>query len=414
MGIMRTKNKKLVPAAILTSHTIGLGVIRALGKMGVPIYVFYYEPFDFGYLSKFVNKKIFAHHPEKSEQQFIELLMENAPKSERCLLIPVDDATVLIVSKHKSLLENYYLVACPEFEITTKFINKQNTYELAKKIGVPIPKTCFPECLTDLEKYAHSVKYPCLVKPNQSHQFVEIFKEKMFVVDNYGQMFNAFKAAKAAGVSVMIQELIPGDDRLCYNYNSYFWNGEPLVEFTAEKVRLSEAGFGVPTVVQSCSNNDKMRKAAQIFLKALGYYGYSCTEFKKDTRDGIYKLLEVNGRFNRSGLLSVKCGLNFPWILYNHLINGVIPDSAANYQSKIFWIDEFKDLSTILSYLLKNRFSMIRFLQPYLKKKIFAVFDISDPLPFIKRFFDMFKKLYQKIISDFHLQQAKLNWSYKK
>jgi predicted ATP-grasp superfamily ATP-dependent carboligase len=187
-----------------------------------------------------------------------------------------------------------------------------------------------------------------------------------------------------------------------------------LAEFTAEKVRLSEAGFGVPTVVQSCSNNDKMRKAAQIFLKALGYYGYSCTEFKKDTRDGIYKLLEVNGRFNRSGLLSVKCGLNFPWILYNHLINGVIPDSVANYQSKIFWIDEFKDLSTILSYLLKNRFSMIRFLQPYLKKKIFAVFDISDPLPFIKRFFDMFKKLYQKIISDFHLQQAKLNWSYKK
>ncbi len=408
VGAMRTKTNKMTAAVILTSHTIGLGVIRSLGKMGVPIMVFYYEPSDFGYLSKYVYKKIRAPHPEKFEQQFIELLVSHAPRTERLLLIPVDDATVLTVSKHKERLENYYQVACTEYKIASKFLNKEHTYKLAEKIGVPIPKTCFPENFAELEQCAQSVEYPCLVKPNQSQPFVEIFKEKMFIVNNQEQLIAAFKKAAQASFSVMIQELIPGDDALCYNYNSYFWNGAPLVEFTAEKVRLSNSGFGVPTVVQSCPNQNKLRESARTFLNALGYYGYSCTEFKKDIRDGVYKLMEVNGRFNRSGLLSLKCGLNFPWILYNHLVNGVLPDADNKYQAKIFWIDEFKDMSVIVNFLLKNHFSLIRFFQPYLRKKIFAVFDLSDPLPFIKRVFDMFVKLYQKIFPHIPEQRTKL------
>ena len=55
----------------LSSHTIGLGLIRALGQMGVPIIVVYYNKHDMGYVSKYVKKKIYASHPEKYEKEFL-------------------------------------------------------------------------------------------------------------------------------------------------------------------------------------------------------------------------------------------------------------------------------------------------------------------------------------------------------
>ncbi|MDW7679970.1 MAG: hypothetical protein SCK70_05365, partial [bacterium] len=167
---MRTKVTKLIPAVVLTSHTMGLGVIRALGKMGVPIIVFYYEKFDFGYLSKYVQKKHLIPHPEKFEEQFIKQLIDQAQKNERNLLIPVDDATVIIVSKYKRLLEKYYIVACTEFEITDLFINKEKTYRLAEKINIPAPKTLIPKSVRDLETLTNSILFPCLVKPSYSHR----------------------------------------------------------------------------------------------------------------------------------------------------------------------------------------------------------------------------------------------------
>jgi len=61
-------------AIVLSTRTIGLGVIRALGIMGVPIIAVYYDKGDMGYLSKYVKEKVYAPYLEKAEDQFIDLL----------------------------------------------------------------------------------------------------------------------------------------------------------------------------------------------------------------------------------------------------------------------------------------------------------------------------------------------------
>ena len=103
--------------------------------------------------------------------------------------------------------------------------------------------------------------------------------------------------------------------------------------------------------------------------------------------------MEVNGRHNRSLLLSVKCGINFPWIEYNHLAYGKYPASCTyeNYRKGIYWIDFTKDLAASLQYGIKRRCSLLKYLKPYFGKHIFAIFDFKDPLPFIKRCFDILK-----------------------
>ncbi len=392
---MNRKFKELKPAVVLSTHNIGLGVIRSLGEYGVPIIAIYYQKQDMGYVSKYVKEKLPVPHPEKSEKQFIDMLINCAKRYGNSILIPADDATLVAVSKNKALLENYYIVACSDWEITKRIIDKKYTYELAETLGIPSPKTIVPQNKSEVQEYAKNINYPCLVKPRQSHRYFEVFRRKMLKVDNLEQLVSAYNEACQAGIEVMLQEYIPGDDTVGVNYNSYFQNNKPLVEFTAQKVRISPPEFGVPAVVVSKHIPEVLIQGRRL-LQALGYNGYSCTEFKKDARDGVYKLMEINGRYNRSLLLSLKCGINFPLIEYKHRVMGEII-STNGYKDGIYWIDSAKDILASIQYRKKAQFSMMQYLKPYFKPHKFAVLDIKDPMPFIKRCMDILRMGWQAL-----------------
>lgn len=390
---------KMTPAVVLSSHTVGLGVIRALGVMGVPITAVVYEKQDMGFVSRYVKKRIAAPHPEREEQAFLRILMEHADPSSRAVLFPADDATLSTVSKHKTFLESRYVVACPDAAITERFITKKYTYQIAGTIGVRVPKTMVPRSVADLERCATDIGYPCLVKPCQSHRYVELFKRKMVKVNNIDEMRAEYTRAAEAGIEVMIQELIPGGDSQGANYNSYFWNDEPLVEFTAAKVRLAPPAFGVPRVVVS-KDIPEIKELGRRVLAAMAFYGYSCVEFKKDERDGGYTLMEVNGRHNRSGLLALRCGINFPWIEYQHLVGGGLQRPAAA-QEGIYWIDEFKDVVESIRRVNQEQFSFSEYARPYLAPHILATFSLKDPRPFLKRCSDAMKLAAAELASRF-------------
>jgi predicted ATP-grasp superfamily ATP-dependent carboligase len=382
----------MMPAVVLTSHVVGLGVIRALGAMNVPVVAAYYDESDMGYVSKYVKERFAIPHPEGEEEQFLSVLVARGKKAERSMLIPADDATLKVISRNRALLADHYLVACPEWGVTERIIDKKHTYEIAGSLGIPCPKTFVPASPDDLDEGAKAMGFPCLVKPRQSHLYYERFKRKMVKVENREQMQVACTEAVEAGVDVMLQEYIPGDDTRGVNYNSYFADGDPLIEFTAEKVRLSPPGFGVPSVVVSKEIGEVIEPGRKL-LRALGFNGYSCTEFKKDPRDGVYKLMEVNGRHNRSALLAVKCGINFPWVEYRHLVEGVVSTSEA-FIHGVFWIDEFRDAHRFFWQCAKGRFPLLRQVHPYLRRHVFAVFDKGDPAPFVKRCMDAVKPRY--------------------
>jgi len=394
---MSTGNRKLMPAVVLSSHTMGLAVIRALGMMGVPVVVFYYDKNDMGYVSKYVSYRKYLCHPEKNEEEFIQELKEYARQNGDAILIPADDATLTVVSKHKSDLERYFIVACPEWEITERYIDKKFTYTIADEAGVPVPHTILPYSIKDIEKSEDIIRYPCIVKPCKSHQFYEVFNKKYFKADNYDQLVAAYRLAVESGIKVMIQEYIPGEDHNGANYSSYFWNGEAITEYTSEKFRLSPPESGVPCVVRSKFIPEIVESGRQV-LKSLGFYGYSCIEFKKDDRDGIYKLMEVNGRYNRSNLLSLMCGLNYPWIEYKHLVHGELPAAQVLAGNEVYWIDEFRDFFNSPGNLKRCRYSLLRFNRPYLRKHVFSIFDRKDLKPFLKRCADLFK-MSLKVIS---------------
>ena len=369
------------PVLVLGSHSPGLGVIRALAGTGIPVIAIYHDDKDHGYVSKYAQERIRAPHPEHSEDEFIGLLLDHAARFEGSLLAPTSDATLAAISRHKSLLERHYVVACTDWKITKLYLEKKYTYELAEEAGVPAPRTTVPKSMEDVERYAQTATYPCLVKPCQGHQYFEAFRRKMVKVENLDQMAYAYQEAADAGFEVMLQEFIPGSEGT--NYNSYSWDGKPLVEFTAEKIRSAPRETGSPCVVLSEHVPEVLEPGRKI-LQAMGFYGYSCTEFKRDPRDGVSKLMEVNGRHNLSGLLAVRCGINFPLIQYEHLVRGNLP-ARCDYQTGTYWVDILRDISCSRQYFTGERYSVKQYLEPYRRPHVFAIFDWRDPKPFAKR-----------------------------
>ncbi len=234
-----------------------------------------------------------------------------------------------------------------------------------------------------MELYSQTIEYPCLVKPSQSHLYYEHFGEKMVRVHDLDQMLAVYQQAADVGLEVMLQELIPGEDLLGVSYHSYFWDGESLAEFTAEQTRNGPPEFGSPRVMLSKRIPEVLEPGRRI-LEAMGFYGFSCIEFKLDPRDGVYKLMEVNGRHSRAEMLDIRCGINFPWLQYRHLVHGELP-SASDFETGVYWIAIDRDLGYSLKYRKQERYSLSEYLRPYLKPHAFATLDLRDPKPFVKR-----------------------------
>ena len=139
------------------------------------------------------------------------------------------------------------------------------------------------------------------------------------------------REANEAGFEVMLQEFIPGDSTQGVNYNSYSWGGRHPGRVHRCEDKECSARHGVSLLQRECDTFPRCIEPGRRILRAMDFDGYACTEFKRDPRDGVYKLMEVNGRHNLSSLLAVRCGVNFPWIHYEHLVHGKQP-SAHSYR----------------------------------------------------------------------------------
>jgi len=355
-------------------------VTRGLGERGVPVIVLHWDDDDLARLSRYATESIKVPRPELDGDAFVDRLLSLADRFAGAVVIPTTDAAVKDVASNKSRLERHFLVDCPSWEVAERYIDKRYTYELAAELGIAAPRTLVLTVGADLDALTAELDFPCLVKPCESHLWAARLGGKLRVVQSRDEMHAACAAAHAAGVEVLIQELIPGPDHHAVNYNAYRSASGVLADCTARKIRQGPPGFGLPRVVLSADVPEVVAPARRL-LEALDLEGFACTEFKFDARDGRYKLMEVNGRHNLSSMLSIRCGINFPWISYRHIVANEIPP-ALSARTGIFWIDEWLELSQNRTRAGRDGQSPRRLLHPWVRSHVFAVFDRSDIAPF--------------------------------
>ncbi len=387
------------PAAIVLSGYVGgLGPIRSLGERGVRVVLGAITPKDPARLSRFVSETLPLPDPALDEIGFVVSLEMAAGRHPGAVLIPADDETLIAVSRNKDRLAERFRVACGDWDAVRVFIDKQYTYQLAAAAGVPVPHTLVPSSIEEVDGYAARASYPVLVKPSQSHLYARRFGRKLTEVEDANGLRAAYAAAADAGLDVMLQERIPGADSQGTNYNCYMWDGVPLVEFTARKVRLQPSAYGRPSSVVSRWIPELVEPGRAV-LRSAAYSGFANVEFKQDLRDGAHKLMEVNARINFSSLLAARSGVDFAWLMYRHAAFGEVP-SGLRQRTGLYWIDGGRDLISGARAVLGRRSPLRSLVEPFARRHIWAAFDRRDPYPAIARYVGAAQRTVDRMLHD--------------
>ena len=374
----------------------GLGVIRALANKNIHIIAMTYPDFNFSHLSKYVSEVVPIPHPEWEPDKFIDFLISNANRWEGALILETMDHTAVCLSKSKEVLSKYYKIVTPDWDVLSKFIEKEITYALAKECGVPHPKSISLGSLVDLEA-ACDIQYPCILKPVCSFEFVPKFHTKNFQVNNEAELRDKSQICLDANMPMLIQEIIPGPDENLFKLQGYInTQGQMVGKFFHKKLRQNPPHFGVMRVGVSTEKHPEIEQLTERLLSYVSYRGYFSIEFKRDPRDGILKLMENNCRMVRSGMLATASGVNFPWIIYQDLVENHQID-ISDYKKGLYFIELLMDISNSLFHHGEEAISLGDYIRPYLARdKVFADLDIHDLKPFMKLTSEMMRLLWHK------------------
>lgn len=369
----------------LGCSTGGLAIIRALGKRGLHVVAMSHDPDDIGLYSKYVGETVVCPHPNEQEA-FRDFLIENALRWPNALIIESGDYYALALSQLKDQLSPYYRLITPDWNVLSQFVEKKYTYELAEAAGVPAPKTYYPDTMTSLEEMEEKIAFPCIVKPVRSHEFVARFKVKLFIANTFDELHTQFSRCLEADLPVIIQEIVPGDDKTFERVHIYLnSHGEPSAEVHHTTLRLSPPKYGVMRAGGTVPPNEEASKLAYQLLDHAGYKkGVAAFQFKRDSRTNELVLIEVNGRIPRSVQIDIACGVDLPWIIYQDIVQ----DNQLPVESyrEIVWIEFWPDILNAIARDDKRTFKLGEFIRPYFSSnKTFALFEWSDPRPFFKQ-----------------------------
>lgn len=304
-------------------------------KYGSKINLIGKEEMKFTSLSSITN--IFYEKNLWDTNVFKKVLEEYAKsrKGEKILLVATNDFYVRLIVENMAFLKQWYVFNYPRLEIVDTFLRKDLFYQTYHE-KLDIPKSYIYSCKEKILKA--DFLYPVIVKPsNGVHYYKHKFKgqNKVYKVYSEDELKEIIRQIEQSGYddTLMIQEFIPGDDSALFD-SIFYCNKEGKAQIASfAQIALQEhthTGVGNCTVlVNGYSEHGDYREEIlkmKNFLEEIGYTGFAEFDLKYDSRDGKYKVLEINPRQARCSYYLTAAGYNLIEYLVDDLIDSVHKD----------------------------------------------------------------------------------------
>jgi len=302
------------------------------------------------------------------------------------LLLPVNDYELHLYSIHKASLSKYTRVASPDPSLLPYCRDKFRMMEAAEKFGIPHPKTFLPKTVADIRGL--QLECPQVIKPRVSSgsRGLVIAKDTTKLPEEYKRVHRNYPFP-------IIQEYIPSDEGGNVTMVIMDYDSEPVCVFSYVRLREYPVKAGVSTLVESVKRADQEELAVKL-LKGLRWIGLAMVEFRRDSRDGVPKLVEINGRLNASSLLPIALGVPIPYILYELYVFGKakpVFDYKAGVRCRWLWPGD------LLHFLTNpNRFKMKPSFFDFGKNTVYDFFSFDDLLPLMMWNLWMIKGLFSR------------------
>jgi predicted ATP-grasp superfamily ATP-dependent carboligase len=321
------------------------------------------------------------HRPQLDESGQLEYLLDLTSRYhiDGWSVFPTGDETAAFLARHHAELTKRFRLTTPPWDVLQWAYDKRLTYRLAADVGVHYPQTHYPAGREELT----SVKwtFPVILKPAIKKEVNRFTVDKVWRIEDSVALSTRYdEACKLVSPDlIMLQELIPGGGEAQFSYCALCVDGIPLASVTARRIRQYPADFGHSSTFVETINQPEIEESARRLLTAIGYTGVAEVEFKYDSRDRRFKVLDINPRLWTWHALCRRAGVDFPYLLW--LLARGEPVSELRGRAGFSWIRVSTDILSAMTDVLRGKLSPRAYARSLRGPIEYAVFASDDPLP---------------------------------
>lgn len=375
-----------VPAVVLSVHDHGgLGAIRSLGRMGVPVHGIFLRDGDPARASRYLA----SHHTwdldHRPAEESVGFLVELGRRiGGRAVLLPSEDHSAIFIAEHAEALRAVFLVPDQPPGLTRGVADKRGFHEICLRTGTPTPHTTFPATVAAVEAFAAAATYPVVAKAVGGWLLRGTSEEKTIIAQSAAELVGAARAMAVGGeLNLLLQEFVPGGADSIWTFMGYAAaGGDLLVSFIGNKQREYPVDRGLTTLAR-CTGNEEVRRLAEHLVREIGYAGVIDLDFRLDARDGTYKALDFNPRPGANFRAFVGTnGIDVVRAAYLDLTGQAVP--ATEPQLGRRWMVEPWDMVGARRYVGEGRLTGRAYLRSLRGVRETAWWARDDPRPFLR------------------------------
>jgi predicted ATP-grasp superfamily ATP-dependent carboligase len=376
----------VVPPAVVLGVFIGpneIGVARSLGRRGVPVLAMNNDRHGFAVPSRYAAKMLCPdpHHDEAGFVHQLERAGRELPQ--KAVLFPGRDDFVLPVAAAAARLGEHFLTPFSALPVMTRMLDKWEQMEGARRAGVDMPHSALLLSAEDAASAAGDVPFPAILKPTTPQAGERHLGAKVLLVGTAAELPAAYEEASACG-PLLLQEYIPGEDDETYYLGAYLdAESRPLAVFTGRRLRQHPRGFGDARSAESVWV-PQVADAGLRLLQEMRFHGVAHVEFKRDPRDGRFKLMEVNARHYGTHSLAAACGVDLSVVAYADALGR--PIIAPRQREGVKWLMATRDFVASPQEILRGELTLSEWLTSLRGTRVEGIFSFDDPLPGVAGF----------------------------
>jgi D-aspartate ligase len=375
-----------LPVLVLQmDHYGSLGVMRSLGRLGVPVYGVHPTRWPVAAFSRYCRKVFTLDLDTLPPEISVNALLDIADSiGGRALLMTTNDETALFVAQNTSRLQEGFVFPQNPTRIVWSLYNKKAMYFLAKRLSIPTAETLFPESRNDVLEFCEKTPFPVMLKASDNIRVSRHSGKKMVIVRSKDELIRQYDVMDdGSHQGLMIQEYIPGNDDTVWMFNGYFdENSDCLFGITARKLHQTPVYTGM-TALGVCLPSPAIQTSTRELVKAVGYKGILDIGYRYDKRTRSFKLLDANPRLGASfRLFTAENGMDVARAEYLHFTRQPVPASTMCVGRK--WIVEDADLVSCVQYYRDGVLTLYDWLAGYAGIQECAWFASDDVMPFLR------------------------------
>lgn len=364
---------------VLGSDFKALGVIRSLGRHGIPAIVVDSQPRS-AWFSRYVTRK-FQWQGSMEDAELADYLVRIGREYHLrdWMLVAAQDDAVGLVAQHRDALSMIYRPTTPSWDVVRWAFDKRLTDRMARETDVPYPETWYPARESDLDRL--NIRFPAIIKPAISIHMQHAARLKALPAANIDELHQQYRIATemVSPDEIMVQEVIPGGGASQVSVATFCVDGEVNQVMTARRRRQYPIDYGLGSSFVEAVYLPELIGPAERLLRYMRASGMVEVEFKQDPRDGVFKLLDINIRPWGWHTLCIACGLDLPYVQYLRMTGKPTPRMEPRYGVR--WIRTATDVLAGIQETRANLTTPWQYARSLLGRNTYSVLNWRDPLP---------------------------------